>query len=172
TSAPKLGRIPPFLRKSSGGDGRPSGISRRKIGHWRRAMMALRKLARIGLLAGVVLMPFAAHAQTLAQLLDGAKKEGQLVLSWGTGTMGGIEGAQAMEKAFNKKYGLNLPFKFSPGPAMRSSPAELSRKKRPASRRAAICSSARKITWRACRSKNTTGRKSFRTSPRSEERRV
>ena len=32
--------------------------------------------------------------------------------------MGGIEGAQAMEKAFNKTYGLNLPFKFSPGPAM------------------------------------------------------
>src|SRR5258706_13911991 len=57
-------------------------------------------------------------AQTREQLIEGAKKEGQLILSWGTGTMGGIEGAEAMEKAFNKTYGLNLPFKFTPGPAM------------------------------------------------------
>lgn len=57
-------------------------------------------------------------AQTRAQLLEGAKKEGEIILSWGTGTMGGIEGAAEMEKAFNKAYGLNLPFKFTPGPAM------------------------------------------------------
>lgn len=43
-------------------------------------------------------------AQTRAQLLEGAKKEGELILSWGTGTMGGIEGAAEMEKAFNKAY--------------------------------------------------------------------
>jgi ABC-type Fe3+ transport system substrate-binding protein len=67
---------------------------------------------------GLVIVPIAVSAQTLAQLVEGAKKEGQLVLSWGTGTMGGIEGAQAMEKAFNKTYGLSLAFKFSPGPAM------------------------------------------------------
>ena len=82
-------------------------------------MMASRKwISAALLLLGLMFAPFAANAQTLTQLMDGAKKEGQLVLSWGTGTMGGIEGAQAMEKAFNKKYGLNLPFKFSPGPAM------------------------------------------------------
>lgn len=60
----------------------------------------------------------ASFAQTRAQLLEGAKKEGELILSWGTGTMGGIEGAAEMEKAFSKHYGLNLPFKFTPGPAM------------------------------------------------------
>ena len=70
------------------------------------------------LVIGVVIAPTVVSAQTVAQLVEGAKKEGQLVLSWGTGTMGGIDGAQTMEKAFNKKYGLNLPFKFSPGPAM------------------------------------------------------
>ena len=70
------------------------------------------------LVVGLMIVPVAVGAQTLAQLVDGAKKEGQLVLSWGTGTMGGIEGAQAIEKAFNKSYGLNLPFKFSPGPSM------------------------------------------------------
>jgi iron(III) transport system substrate-binding protein len=70
------------------------------------------------LFAGLLLAPPNLFAQTLAQLIDGAKKEGQLILSWGTGTMGGIEGAAAMEKAFNKTYGLNLQFKFTPGPAM------------------------------------------------------
>ena len=32
--------------------------------------------------------------------------------------MGGIEGAATLEKAFNKTYGLNLQFKYTPGPAM------------------------------------------------------
>ena len=36
------------------------------------------------------------------------KKKGSSILSWGTGTMGGIEGVQTIEKAFNKTYGLNL----------------------------------------------------------------
>src|SRR2546425_10608879 len=67
---------------------------------------------------GLVIVPVTSFAQTLAQLVEGAKKEGQLILSWGTGTMGGIEGLQMMEKGFNKTYGLNLQFKFTPGPAM------------------------------------------------------
>ena len=82
-------------------------------------MMKSKKLSPIvSLIIGMMIAPVSAFSQTAAQLVEGAKKEGQLVLSWGTGTMGGIEGAQAMEKAFNKTYGLNLPFKFSPGPAM------------------------------------------------------
>lgn len=70
------------------------------------------------LVVGLMIVPAGVGAQTLAQLVDGAKKEGQIILSWGTGTMGGIEGVQTIEKAFNKAYGLNLPFKFSPGPSM------------------------------------------------------
>jgi ABC-type Fe3+ transport system substrate-binding protein len=82
-------------------------------------MVTPRKLAAIFcLIIGFIIAPVVVFAQTLAQLVDGAKKEGQIVLSWGTGTMGGVEGAQAMEKAFNKTYGLSLPFKFNPGPAM------------------------------------------------------
>jgi len=75
-------------------------------------------LSLFGLVAALVIAPVAVFSQTRAQLIDGAKKEGGLTLSWGTGTMGGIEGAQAMEKAFNKTYGLNLQFKFTPSPAM------------------------------------------------------
>jgi ABC-type Fe3+ transport system substrate-binding protein len=70
------------------------------------------------LVLAIAVPPAGAFAQTLAQLVEGAKKEGQLLLSWGTGTMGGIEGAAVLEKAFNKTYGLNLQFKFTPGPAM------------------------------------------------------
>ena len=76
------------------------------------------QLLLLGTFVGFAIAPMAAFAQTLAQLVEGAKKEGQLILSWGTGTMGGIEGAATMEKAFNKTYGVNLQFKFTPGPAM------------------------------------------------------
>jgi len=75
-------------------------------------------LALNTLVVGLAFAPFPLFSQSLTQLIEGAKKEGQLILSWGTGTMGGIEGAEAMEKAFNKTYGLNLQFKFTPGPAM------------------------------------------------------
>ena len=67
---------------------------------------------------GLVTLPAHVFGQTMAQLVEGAKKEGSLVLSWGTGTMGGIEGVRLMEKGFNKTYGLNLQFKYTPGPAM------------------------------------------------------
>ena len=72
----------------------------------------------VALTVGCLILPTRGFPQSLAQLVEGAKKEGQLILSWGTGTMGGIEGAATMEKAFNKTYGLNLQFKFTPGPAM------------------------------------------------------
>ena len=66
----------------------------------------------------VMIAPVSGYSQSLSQLIDGAKKEGTLNLSWGTGTMGGVEGVQVMEKAFNKTYGLNFQFKYTPGPAM------------------------------------------------------
>jgi len=81
-------------------------------------VIAKRSMLLCLLIVGMVIPSASGFAQTLAQLVDGAKKEGQLILSWGTGTMGGIEGAATMEKAFNKTYGVNLQFKFTPGPAM------------------------------------------------------
>ncbi len=70
------------------------------------------------LLLAIVTKPVAVFSQSQSQLVEGARKEGSLVLSWGTGTMGGIEGVRAMEKAFNKTYGLHLQFNYTPGPAM------------------------------------------------------
>ncbi|HKY09055.1 MAG TPA: extracellular solute-binding protein [Candidatus Binatia bacterium] len=80
-------------------------------------MLGMKSLL-VSLILGALILPASGSAQTLAQLVEGAKKEGQLILSWGTGTMGGIEGAAALEKAFNKAYGVNIQFKFTPGPAM------------------------------------------------------
>lgn len=82
--------------------------------------MVVKRTLVVEFLFVLMILAIAANsfAQTRAQLLEGAKKEGEIILSWGTGTMGGIEGAAEMEKAFNKAYGLNLPFKFTPGPAM------------------------------------------------------
>lgn len=77
-----------------------------------------KRLPMFWVVIGLIIFPGIVAAQTVSQLVEGAKKEGQLVLSWGTGTMGGIEGVQTIEKAFNKTYGLNLSFKYSPGPAM------------------------------------------------------
>jgi ABC-type Fe3+ transport system substrate-binding protein len=70
------------------------------------------------LVAALAISPMPVFSQTLSQLVDGAKKEGSITLSWGTGTLGGIEGVRAIEKAFNKTYGLNFQFKYTPGPAM------------------------------------------------------
>jgi hypothetical protein len=40
------------------------------------------------LIMGLATKPSAVFSQTLPQLIEGAKKEGSLVLSWGTGTIG------------------------------------------------------------------------------------
>ena len=60
----------------------------------------------VSLMVGIIFVPASTFAQSLGQLIEGAKKEGSLVLSWGTGTMGGIEGVRVIEKAFAKTYGL------------------------------------------------------------------
>src|SRR5215831_14189602 len=81
-------------------------------------MAKKRSITSIIFFAAMMVVPGSVYSQSLSQLIDGAKKEGTLNLSWGTGTMGGVEGVQAMEKAFNKIYGLNFQFKYTPGPAM------------------------------------------------------
>ena len=92
--------------------------SRFKVEGAESMIKAIKTLQIFALVIGLMSIPVGVSAQTLPQLIEGAKKEGQLILSWGTGTMGGIEGAQTMEKVFNKTYRLNLQFKFTPGPAM------------------------------------------------------
>ena len=52
-----------------------------------------------------------AAAQTspaLKGLIDAAKKEGELTLSWGEGTLGGTAGLKTFEKQINAAYGTAL----------------------------------------------------------------
>lgn len=82
--------------------------------------MMRRNLIGLGVMAVLLFRSSVGVAASgpLSELIEGAKKEGGLTLSWGTGTMGGIEGVRAMEQGFNKTYGLNFQFRYTPGPAM------------------------------------------------------
>jgi ABC-type Fe3+ transport system substrate-binding protein len=56
-------------------------------------------------------------SDTLQQLVDAARREGQLTLTW-TENAGSREGIRRWIEGFNKHYGLNLDIRFTPGPAM------------------------------------------------------
>jgi len=52
----------------------------------------------------------------LRQVIDGARKEGALTLSYGS-ALDGAKGAVRLQNMINRKYGLNLKFTFAPGPS-------------------------------------------------------
>ena len=60
----------------------------------------------------------AAEAETLAQLIEGAKKEGMLRGQWGQNSFGGSEGFREILAGMNKKYKLDLKGQYTPGPDM------------------------------------------------------
>src|SRR4029450_1153115 len=60
----------------------------------------------------------AAAAPTLAQLVEGAKKEGTLKGQGGPGAFGGSVGFGEIMTGMHKKYGLNLKGQCPPGPDM------------------------------------------------------
>jgi ABC-type Fe3+ transport system substrate-binding protein len=61
----------------------------------------------------------------VAALIKQAGKEGKFNLSWGNLTMGGPEGVRAFEKGFNKYYGTNIKFNYTPGRAFGAQAAKL-----------------------------------------------
>jgi ABC-type Fe3+ transport system substrate-binding protein len=60
----------------------------------------------------------AAYADTLADLIKGAKKETTFKAQWSSSTLNGSKGLKKIIGRINKKYGLNLKPKFTPGPNM------------------------------------------------------
>ena len=60
----------------------------------------------------------AASATSLAQLVEGAKKEGIIRGQWSQNSFGGAKGLVELVAGMNKKYGLNLKSQFTPGPDM------------------------------------------------------
>ena len=79
--------------------------------------------ARSMILAAALLFGFlpssgSAGAATLAEIIEGAKKEGSFRGQWGQNSFGGSEGFQEILAGMNKKYKLNLKGQYTPGPDM------------------------------------------------------
>ncbi len=60
----------------------------------------------------------AATDAALQAIVDAARQEGQLTLTWGEGTVGGSEAAERLADGLNRRYGLSLAVQFTPGPPM------------------------------------------------------
>ncbi|HLI22922.1 MAG TPA: ABC transporter substrate-binding protein [Stellaceae bacterium] len=82
--------------------------------------------AKIAALAAATLAvaPLAARAQeagdtdAMKALAAAADKEGTILLTWSSDTLGGADGAQKFEAAINKAYGTHIHISWTPGPAM------------------------------------------------------
>jgi ABC-type Fe3+ transport system substrate-binding protein len=57
-------------------------------------------------------------AGRLQALIDAARQEGQLTLTWSAAALGGAEGAARLVDGLNRAHGLNLSAQFTPGPSM------------------------------------------------------
>jgi iron(III) transport system substrate-binding protein len=66
----------------------------------------------------LLLLSTDARAATLAELVEGAKKEGVLRGQWGQNSFGGSEGFKEIIEGMNKKYKLDLKGQYTPGPDM------------------------------------------------------
>jgi ABC-type Fe3+ transport system substrate-binding protein len=66
----------------------------------------------------LAIMTALAEAETLTQIIDGAKKEGMLRGQWGQNSFGGSEGFKEILAGMNKKYKLDLKGQYTPGPDM------------------------------------------------------
>ena len=56
-----------------------------------------------------------AHPPALQAVIDAARQEGTLDLVWAEGVVGGREGVSRLAEGLNRRYGLNLDIRFTPG---------------------------------------------------------
>lgn len=71
-------------------------------------------------MAACLVMVVGSHpleAQTLEQLIAGARKEGEVTLVASASTFGGRKGFAELEAGFNKRFGLKHKLNLSPGPS-------------------------------------------------------
>jgi ABC-type Fe3+ transport system substrate-binding protein len=83
-------------------------------------MSRIARMAALGAIAASFASAPHAHAQSAAmkELAAAADKEGAVLLTWSSDSLGGAEGAQQIEAAINKAYGTHLKISWTPGPAM------------------------------------------------------
>jgi hypothetical protein len=87
------------------------------------AMKAYAKVVAWSLV--VVALHSTVAAETLEQLIAGAKKEPELTFIAGAQTFGGQKTLNLLEGAFNKRFGLNMKIRFAAGPEMNSMAARV-----------------------------------------------
>ena len=91
------------------------------IGKSYRFMRAVSAAGVLGLGVALIAAPPAATATEVPaaakKMLSAAQAEGKIRIVWAAGTMDGHKGTKRFERGFNKFYGTNLKFAFTPGPA-------------------------------------------------------
>jgi iron(III) transport system substrate-binding protein len=84
--------------------------------------MAQRTMLKVRRRAALIVCLWIFHAQleaqTLNELVAGAKKEPELVFVAGATTFGGRQAFAELQTAFNKKFGLSARMNFTAGPSM------------------------------------------------------
>jgi hypothetical protein len=76
-----------------------------------------RVIAIIGTCLLLVSSVYPLQAQSLEQLIAGAKKEGEVTLVASASTFGGKKGFAELEAGFNKRFGLKHKVNLAPGPS-------------------------------------------------------
>ena len=89
------------------------------------AMKGYRKSFLVNLLLALGTACPLASAQSLDQLIAGAKKEPELTFIAGAGAFGGPKAIADLESGVNKKFGLNARIRFSAGPEMNAMAARV-----------------------------------------------
>ena len=88
-------------------------------------MKTRRRTVCLLLLFALVSLHSAIAAETLDQLIAGAKKESEITFIAGAQTFGGQKTLNLLEAAFNKRFGLNMKIRFSAGPEMNAMAARV-----------------------------------------------
>ena len=74
-------------------------------------------IAALGAFVAIVTSAYPLQAQSLEQLIAGAKKEGEVTLVASASTFGGKKGFADLEAGFNKRFGLKHKLNLAPGPS-------------------------------------------------------
>jgi len=74
-------------------------------------------IAVIGACLPLVIGAYPLQAQSLEQIIAGAKKEGEVTLVASASTFGGKKGFAELEAGFNKRFGLKHKVNLAPGPS-------------------------------------------------------
>src|SRR5918996_2845942 len=78
----------------------------------------LKMLWLAAVIVGFLISSTQVGAQTLNEIIAGAKKEPEIVFVAGATTFGGRKAFSEIQAAFNRKFGLNVRINFTAGPSM------------------------------------------------------